>query len=350
MPFESIFFIRTLRLSLTCIILFFITWYYQVPESAWCLITIWFVMYEYTTIGGVFTKSLYRFTGTFLSSVYALLIIYFCQNNIVMNLLALAPGVFLYSYFFMDDERSYIAIIGCVTLTIVLFNYNRIDLALIRTFNIMLGIGGSLFMIRFFYPQYARDQLIKVQSQLVDLLSKMIKNYIDTSKPLVAMKKNYGQYEREIIHQAVVFHRLVGEAKLETKATPLYTTYHDKAFEHIGHVFRLTSVLVNYVITDKIRFDPWVIEQTQLLLSDLQSIQNKLEGNTGQSHFVERPSNPEKSLEERIKSPASKDQNTKFTKALLDNIRQELVLLDENIRQVVVIYKSYEARPNKVFQ
>ena len=66
--------IRTLRLSLTCIFLFLMTWYYQVPESAWSLITIFFVMYEYDTVGGVFRKSVLRFTGTTLSAVYGVIV------------------------------------------------------------------------------------------------------------------------------------------------------------------------------------------------------------------------------------------------------------------------------------
>ena len=53
--------IRTMRLALTCIFLFFISWYYEIPESVWSLITIWFVMYEYNTVGGVLNKSMLRF-------------------------------------------------------------------------------------------------------------------------------------------------------------------------------------------------------------------------------------------------------------------------------------------------
>lgn len=345
MAFDQLMIIRSLRLSLTCIILFLITWYYQVPESAWCLITVWFVMYEYTTIGGVFTKSLYRFTGTFLSTVYAIVVIYFCQNNIVVNVLALTPAVLLYSYYFMYGEKTYIAIIGSVTLTIVLLNYNRVDLAILRTFNIMLGVAGSMFMIRFFYPQYARDELIKAQSQFISQLSQMIANYLDPSLSLVTIKENYQQYERNMVEHFAVFHRLVHEAKIETPKTPLYVIYNNEAFEHIGHIFRLASVFINYLTTDEVRTDRWIVEHTRLLLANLQSIRTKLENNVSET----QPSTL-MPLEKITKPPTSKHQNIKFVEIIFRNINDEIALLDEAISKMVLIYEGYKAGPYRVIQ
>lgn len=345
MAFDQLMIIRALRLSLTCIILFFLTWYYQVPESAWCLITVWFVMYEYTTIGGVFTKGLYRFTGTFLSAFYAMVIIYFCQNNIVVNVLALTPAVLLYSYYFMNGEKTYIAIIGSVTLTIVLLNYNRIDLAILRTFNIMLGVAGSMFMIRFFYPQYARDELIKTQAQFIQLLSQMITNYLDISLSLVTIKEKHKQYERNITTNFTNFHRLIREAKIETPKTPLYVTYNNEAFEHIGHIFHLTSVLTNYLTTDKTRSDPHIIAHARILLAELQSIHNKLENS-----FFEPPKSISAtlSLTDAKKLPASHDQNTKFVKTIFNNIQEEIALLNEDISNIVLLYENYKTGTYKL--
>lgn len=104
--------VRTLRLSLTCIFLFLITWYYQVPESAWTLVTIWFVMYEYSTVGGVLTKSFLRFAGTALSAIYGMIVVYFCANNPLINIMALVPGLFLYAYFFMGEIKRILAPLG----------------------------------------------------------------------------------------------------------------------------------------------------------------------------------------------------------------------------------------------
>lgn len=345
MGFDQQIVIRSIRLSLTCIILFLITWYYQVPESAWCLITVWFVMYEYTTVGGVFTKGIYRFTGTFLSAFYGVLIIYFCQNNMIVNVLALTPAVLLYSYYFMDGERAYIAVIGCVTLTIVLLNYNRIDLAILRTFNIILGVAGSMFMIRFFYPQYARDSLIKTQVQLINLLAQMLTNYLDESLSLEKIKENYAQYERNIIGKFSVFHRLAHEAKIETSKTPLYITYHNAAFEHIGHIFRLTSVFINYLTTDNSRFDPWIMANVRILLSNLQSIQKGLE-----AHVSTRHSPALIPIEKITKKRTIKNENIKFVEILFCNINDEIALLNEAINKIVVIYEHYKESPFRLIK
>ena len=294
-------------------------------------------MYEYTTIGGVFTKGIYRFVGTFLSALYAMVIIYFCQNNILVNVLALTPAVLLYSYYFMDGEKTYIAIIGSVTLTIVLLNYNRLDLAILRTFNIILGVIGSMFMIRFFYPQYARDELIKAQAEFMTQLSQMLTNYLDPTLPLTAIKENSKLYERTMAAHFTAFARLVREAKIETPKTPLYATYHMQAFEHIGHIFRLICVLTNYLTTDKTRTDPQIIAHARKLLSDLQLIRTSLENAREMQSSVLIPT-----LNKAAKIPASRDQNTKFVKTIFNHIHEEITLLNEDIRNIVLVYESYK--------
>lgn len=153
--------IRATRLILANLILYLITWYYQIPEREWALITVWFVMYDYTYVGDVWLKSWYRFLGTIFSALYGLIIIYFFYNNVVIKMLAFIPAIFIYAYFFMDTKRAYIAIIGGVTLSIILLNHNDIGAAILRVFNVILGILMSMFMMRFFYPQYADKQAIK---------------------------------------------------------------------------------------------------------------------------------------------------------------------------------------------
>lgn len=339
MGFNQSMVIRAVRLSLTCIILFLITWYYQVPESAWCLITVWFVMYEYTTVGGVFTKGVYRFTGTLLSALYGMLIIYFCQNNIIINVLALTPAVLLYSYYFMDGDKAYIAIIGSVTLTIVLLNYNRIDLAILRTFNIILGVAGSMVMIRLFYPQYARDSLIETQSQCIGALSQMLSNYLDPSLSLVDIKTTYTQCERNMAGQTSVFHRLAHEAKIETSKTPLYIPYHNAAFEHIGHIFRLMSVFINYLTTEDIRLDPRIKNHVHMLLFNLNAIQATLETNVAANQSSTQQTDT------IIQAEITKDKAIKLAEILLHNIADEITLLAENINKIIVIYERYKTTP-----
>jgi uncharacterized membrane protein YccC len=107
-------------------------------------------MYEYTTVGGVLNKSKLRFVGTVFSAVYGIIIIYFGGNDPLINIFALIVGLFFYTYWFMGNDKTYTGTIGAVTLTIVLLNYNEVDVAILRVFNVILGILASVFMIRFF--------------------------------------------------------------------------------------------------------------------------------------------------------------------------------------------------------
>lgn len=336
MEFDQVKIIRALRLSFTCIVLFFLTWYYQVPESAWCLITVWFVMYEYSTVGGVFTKGMYRFVGTSLSAIYGLLIIYFSQNNIVVDILAFTPGILLYSYYFMDSDRAYIAVIGCVTLTIVLLNYNRIDLALIRTFNIILGVLGSMFMIRFFYPQYARDYIITTQANIISLLISLMEDYLDDSSSLTKVLEKYPQYEKKVTLLFSLFHRLEKEAKIETAKTPLYLAHNNNAFEALGHIFRLVSVFINYLSTEQLHRNSRVIANFRLLLTNLQSVKIILENNlkdTTNIHTAQLA--PIETL------PSSNVENMKFVEVTFFHINKEIALLNKEIEEIVLIYQSH---------
>lgn len=335
MEFNQQIIIRALRLSFTCILLFFFTWYYQVPESAWALITIWFVMFEYHTVGGVITKCLYRATGTILSALYGILLIYFCHNNAVINILALTPAVLLYCYYFMDSEKAYIAIIGSVTLTIVLLNYNRVDLAILRVFNIVLGIVFSMLMIRFFYPQYARDSLLKTQSSLILLLLKIMRSYLDESLPLEKIKKETFKIEQDIVALYPTINRLLHEAKIETIKSPIYITYNQSLFEHIRHIFRLTSFITNYIATEEIRSNKAMQRNYEFLLAKLEAAQIKLDSG------LEKPSPPILSVKETMEMSTLSSKN-KFIKTVFEELYKEITLLDADINEIVSIYRQYK--------
>lgn len=327
--------IRTLRLSLTCILLFFITWYFEVPEYSWTLITIWFVMFEYTTVGGVFTKGKLRFLGTFFSAAYGLIIIYFCGNNAVVNMLALIPGLFVYAYFFMVGDKVYVGTIGATTLTIVLFNYNDIDLALLRLFNIMIGITGAMFMIRFFYPQFAKDKLIEVELDLIKLFSHILDNYLDETISLAMLKKDYLAHEHKFIDLFSLFQRYVMEATIETRRMPQLIPCQLDVIGHIRHLFRLFSVFVYYLTTDSMRKDPYIRENLALLLSafrDMEQILNYGEIRGEQCLLVTGDIEPHEFSENM--------QNSVAISTVLTTMRQEAFLLDQNIKKIRLMYRG----------
>lgn len=337
MGFDQIKLIRATRLWLTAMILFFITWYYSLSESAWSLITIWFVMYEYTTVGGVFTKSFYRFAGTALSGAYGLMIIYFFDNNAIINLIAMLPAVFLYTYYFMDTDKIYIAVIGSVTLTIVLINYNDIDVAVLRTYNIFIGILGSMFMIRFFLPQYAKDKLVECQIAFIDHMFDIFNSYLDLNKPLTLVITEYWHHEQIMLEKLNAFNRFSKEAKIETINFPQYVSHHNQAVKHIRNLYRLLSVFICYLSVEETRQDKWVRANLKQLLTYLETISNPLLLARSKTESIEHYS-----LESLPKFPPAKSSQLKFLETLLKNMYQEALQLQNAIIDIALLHRQFK--------
>lgn len=311
--------LRAIRLTLATLILFLITWYFQVPERIWGLITIWFVMFEYNTVGGVLLKGFYRFIGTLISAIYGLCIIYFFYNDVVINMLAIVPGIFLYVYYFMDTEKAYIAIIGCVTLTIVLLNHNDIDAAILRTFNVILGILLSMFMMRFFYPQYAKDEIMNMQLEFLQQMSTRIQHYLDLTKPLSILKEEARTLDEQRISLFATYNRRIKEASVETKNTPSFSKHLKQSFAHTRHIFRLLDSFVDLAREDW-RSNDHIQHQLKALLAHLSVLEKRLR------------SMPITPTSTSLGSPPIVPHD------ILESIHQEIALLDGEIQPLIQIY------------
>ncbi len=333
--------IRTWRLALTCVFLFLISWYYQIPESSWSLVTIWFVMYEYTTVGGVLNKSKLRFVGTVFSAVYGIIIIYFGGNDPLINIFALIVGLFFYTYWFMGNDKTYTGTIGAVTLTIVLLNYNEVDVAILRVFNVILGILASVFMIRFFYPQYARNLLIETQVIWFNQLADLIKNYLDLSEEHLTLKTKSTELEHTLLANVATYNRLVGEAKMETKNAPFFIANSIAIKEQFQLLFRLFSMFLTLLSTDEIRIHPWVIEQVLSILRRIQSLKFQLicldEPLTPNLSSPEKPEEQEEQLVVEIALA-----NKESIENLFQEINAILNILEKEIAQSILIYEHYD--------
>lgn len=268
--------IRTWRLALTCTFLFLISWYYQIPESSWSLVTIWFVMYEYNTVGGVLNKSKLRFWGTIISALYGITIIYWCGNDPIINILALIVGLFFYTYWFMGNDKTYTGTIGAVTLTIVLLNYNDIELAILRALNVIIGIIASVFMIQFFYPQYAKNFLREMQITWFNQLLELIKNYTDLNEDYLILKKESYDLELKFLDNLPNYNRLVNESKMEMKEFPLFPSHCLAIKDQFQRLFRLLSFLISTLSSNEIRAHPWINEQLVLISNQLYAIKAEL--------------------------------------------------------------------------
>jgi uncharacterized membrane protein YccC len=328
--------IRTLRLSLTCIFLFLISWYYEIPESSWSLVTIWFVMYEYSTVGGVLNKSMLRFIGTSLSALYGIIIIYCCGNNPVINILAVIPGLFMYSYFFMGNDKVYTATIGAVTLTIVLLNYNKVDVAILRVFNVLIGICASVFMIRFFYPQYARNLIIEAQIVWFDEFMVLIKEYMDPTQELATIKKSCTDLEHAFLSNLTMYNRLVNEAKMETKSAPFFIRNSVVIKEQVQLLFHLFASFVSFLSSNETRTHPWIINQLTALLNTINQIKNKLI-----CREEDLIPNPQSLVHQEEEIELFLEYKPSIEK-LFQEMNQLVAIIGKEIEQSVLIYEHYD--------
>lgn len=257
-------------------------------------------------------------------------------------MMALVPGLFVYSYFFMGGERTYIGTIGAVTLTIVLLNYNDVDTAIIRVFNIILGIFGSMLMMRFFYPNYARDQVIATLANFLDEFCLIIEDYLNPSNSLASIKERYIAHDHQILDYVTSFKRLVTESKMETKNTPEFVSHNLAALNYIRHIFRLLGVFVFYVTTEDIRENTTINTRLHTILLDLRRMQRMLK----QVTFVEKK--PAKSkCKENIKLAKTAEANKQFIETMLSNMDKEILLLEDEIKKILLSYSYYSGKTSK---
>ena len=212
-------------------------------------------------------------------------------------------------------------------------------MAILRVFNIIIGIVGSVVMIRFFYPQYARDSIINAHWNFIELLTHTLEEYFDPSKSVATIKENYLEYEHKMLGDFTAFTRLINEAKMETNDKPLFITHNIEAFLHVRHLIRLFSVFIPYLLTENLRLNAWTCNSLEQLLLDLRAIQRKLE----QIEPYSLQSDPT-TLRSKIKAPT--DENNQTIKIILTNMLQETALLDGEIKKIALIYKTYKVVPN----
>jgi hypothetical protein len=319
--------IRVLRIVTTCLCLFLITGYFQLPEKEWCLITVWFVMFEYSHVGGAVKKCFFRLVGTVLSACYALIIIYYFTNDVVINMMALTAGVFFYAVYFLDTDKTYIAVIGSVTLTIALLNHSDLSAAILRMINIVIGILASMFMVRFFLPEYASDHIIEKQLNFSEQMIDMIHNYLDTTKSRIMLEEYFLASEAFMLKNFPAFQLMLGEIAFEKRNSKEFTALNQSALLHIRHIFRLTSVYMSTLSTEESRANPVIREHLVYIQFYFQSIKDRILNPYLQNM---RPEPPQILID-----------NSALEK-IFTHLQKELLLFDCDIEKILSIYRSFK--------
>ncbi len=268
--------IRAARLSIALFITFFITWYFEIPEGMWALITCCFVVFEFTTFGGVSKKSWMRFLATFISAIYSIFVIYLFNNNVIVNLIALMVGVFVYGYLFLDKKDVYVSVLGCVTLSLTLINYNQTALALLRPFNIALGVLICIITFKLFYPVYAKDRIMRLQFDFLTHLCQILEKFLDPTQSLEAIKADYLIHEACLQKDILVFNQCLEEARMELKKGSAFIPANLDGFSHSKRIFRLISVFIYHVASDSLHTDIYVSTYVKKILAQLEALKLRL--------------------------------------------------------------------------
>lgn len=329
---DTIKIIRTSRLCMAFLITFFLTWYFEIPEKGWCFITLIVVLYEYTTVGGVLSKSWLRFAGTFSAAIYSMIIIYFFDNNAVINMIALMAGSFVYAFFFMTGNRTYIGLLGTITLTIMLINYNNIDATVLRPMNISIGIAISILTLLFFYPQYARDHVIRIQDDLLLQLVNMLNVFLDKDCDFNKVREAYLIYERTLLADIADYNRYNQEALFETKKVP---EFHNKSLLALActkRIYHLVSVFVFHLANDELRGSDLIHNNITAIRNYLQEVRKKFDCDSHKKIHITKL---------KLDTANSSEKPAVFLHLLFLETDRELSLLNKTLEEILLIRSNH---------
>ena len=270
--------LRATRLSLAMVISFLYAALTGMSNGTWVIMTCAIILFDNETLGGTLNKSYLRFLGTLFSAAFAMLFIILFANNIIMNVIAIVIGVFLATYWFMDSSYAYAGGLMVWTLPILLLNSNNIKEPFIRLFNISLGILISYGLLRFFFPEYARDNLLRAMHKTLSEMQSILHDVVQTDLNPHQIQERYLKQEPVILGQINHFLRLQKEARAETKHEA-YVDTAVHAFLHIRRLLRLLSIFIFYFDDGSIQDDPKIYEKFIRILQQIDLIIRALERN-----------------------------------------------------------------------
>ena len=137
----------------------------------WMIVTILVVMSTQPNVGGVVSKAIMRFAGTFIGATASVLIILLNFNGVIDYILVL---ILLFIFIFIASvypKYSYAGFLAALTTAIVNFNGDMsILMALTRVSEIMQGIAIALLVNRYVYPITAE---VRIKDNYVESLEKL---------------------------------------------------------------------------------------------------------------------------------------------------------------------------------
>lgn len=240
---------RASRLSLAMLISVAYITYFGIAEGIAVTMTAAIVLYDNPTVGGAINKSYLRFLGTLFGFLFAMVFIIGFANNMLINVIGMSIGIFMAAYWFIDNKYSYIGIMICATLPILLLNNGDLRIAFLRLFSISLGAVIAYLLACFFYHDYARDRVVTSMHKLISQIYSLLNSLQQSVLTAKEFEQLYHQQEEAIIKEFAKFVRWQSESIRETSVS--YSVISAKIFSHIRHIYHLISILAtNFELED----------------------------------------------------------------------------------------------------
>lgn len=223
----------------------------QTPMSGWVMITACVVLFDQDTVGGAINRSKLRFMATFYGAMISLGCIFFFPQNPVLIWLVIGLTTFLCAYIYMSTPKSYIGLLGSITLVIILIGSHGPNLhtAIYRTMDIAIGVLFALLSMLLFFPEYALERANTLALKSLGEMDKLMKT-IKGEHDLEKIRQHTQTVEMTLLQDITNFNKTIDEAKHELKARkhPELIEKYSQSLLQIRRLYRLLMFIFNYEI------------------------------------------------------------------------------------------------------
>lgn len=324
--------IRATRLSLAMLISVAYITYVGIAEGIAVTMTCAIILYDNPTVGGAINKSQLRFLGTLLGFMIAMIFIIGFANSMIANIIGIIIGIFLATYWFIDNKYSYVGIMTCATLPILLLNNGDIRIAFMRLLSISLGVLIAYLLNCFFYPDYARNRILITLKVLVTEFNVLLNALYDQNATQDDFTQIYLKNEPLIIQEFAKFVRWHSEAQHET--LPAYTSAAFSLFANIRHIYHLLSIIAFNLDINPIREHQLTSRELATIISKIKLIIDSLEQNYTNSLMLQKFLNSNDKLARNQEQKIFAENELSAT-TIMATIATEI---DSIIEQLIIIY------------
>ena len=171
--------IRAARLALAYFISFIYIYAVNASDGVWIFIICTLILINSATVGSTLLKAYRRLKGNFFVFIFAFIWIQLFSNNDVANFIGLAIGVMAAVYYFFDTPDIDVGGFFILTLPLLLLNNNNLNILFMRASNITIGLIIVFILQRFFYPDYARLNLLKKMKHSLNSIQLLLEDFIN---------------------------------------------------------------------------------------------------------------------------------------------------------------------------